>query len=44
VLELGANGGYEEIGRVQGTTSFRALQPFAVDIAPARLVEGLVPP
>lgn len=44
VFELGANGGYEEIGRVQGTTSFRALKPFAVDIVPARLVEGLQPP
>jgi hypothetical protein len=44
VFDIGANGGYEEIGRVQGTTPFRALQPFAVDIVPARLAEGLLPP
>ena len=40
VFELGASGRYEEIGRVHGTTPFRALKPFAVDIVPARLVEA----
>ncbi len=44
VFELGPGGRYEERGRVHGTTAFRALRPFAVDIIPARLVEGVLPP
>lgn len=44
VFELGPDGRYFESGRVHGTTPFRALKPFAVDIVPARLVEGLLPP
>ena len=44
VFELAADGRYEEVGRVHGTTPFRALRPFAVDIVPARLVEGVLPP
>jgi Uma2 family endonuclease len=44
VFELGAGGRYEEGGCGSGTTPFRALKPFAVDIVPARLVEGVLPP
>jgi Uma2 family endonuclease len=44
VFELGPGGRYEERGRVGGPTPFRALRPFAVDIVPARLVEGVLPP
>ena len=44
VFELGPGGRYEEGGRARGTTPFRALRPFAVDIVPARLVEGVLPP
>jgi hypothetical protein len=44
VFELGPDDRYEEGGRVHGTTPFRALKPFAVDIVPARLVEGVLPP
>jgi Uma2 family endonuclease len=43
-FELGADGRYGEVGRVHGTTPFPALRPFAVDIVPARLVEGVLPP
>lgn len=35
---------YQEGGRVHGITPFRALKPFAAEIAPARLVEGVLPP
>jgi Uma2 family endonuclease len=44
VFELGADGRYEERGHVRGPTPFRGLKPFAVDIVPARLVEGVLPP
>lgn len=44
VFELGPDGRYEECGRAHGTAPFRALRPFAVDIVPARLVEGVLPP
>jgi hypothetical protein len=44
VFELGADGRYSENGRVRGATPFRALKPFAVDSAPARLVAGVLPP
>jgi Uma2 family endonuclease len=44
VFELGPDGSYEESGRVQGATPFRAVKPFAVDVIPARLVEGVPPP
>jgi len=44
VFELGADGRYEEAGRVHGPTPFRAVKPFTVDIVPARLVEGVLPP
>jgi Uma2 family endonuclease len=44
VFELGADGRYEERGRAHGTTPFRALKPFAVEVVPARLVEGVLPP
>ena len=44
VFELGRDGRYAESGRVHGPTPFRALKPFAVDIVPARLVEGVLPP
>jgi len=44
VFELGADGRYEEVGRVHGATPFPAVRPFAVDIVPARLVEGVLPP
>jgi Uma2 family endonuclease len=43
-FELGPGGGYVERGRVRGTTTFRAFKPFAVDIVPARLVDGVLPP
>jgi Uma2 family endonuclease len=44
VFELGSSGRYEEGIRVQGANPFRASKPFAVDIIPARLVEGVLPP
>jgi Uma2 family endonuclease len=44
VYELGPDGRYEEGGRVHGPTPFRAVKPFAVDIIPAQLVEGVLPP
>ena len=44
VFERGDDGRYAEAGRVEGTGAFRPLNPFAVDIIPARLVEGLLPP
>jgi len=44
VFELGADGRYKDGHRVRGATPFRALKPFAVDIIPARLVEGVLPP
>jgi Uma2 family endonuclease len=44
VFELDVDGRYAENGRVRGATPFRALKPFAVDIIPARLVAGVLPP
>jgi Uma2 family endonuclease len=44
VFEFGADGRYSENGRVHGATPFRALKPFAVDVVPARLVAGVLPP
>jgi Uma2 family endonuclease len=44
VFELSPDGRYSEIGCAHGATTFRALKPFAVDIVPARLVEGVLPP
>jgi Uma2 family endonuclease len=44
VFELGPDGRYSECGRARGATPFRALKPFAVDLVPARLVEGVLPP
>ncbi|MBO0823272.1 MAG: Uma2 family endonuclease, partial [Actinobacteria bacterium] len=44
VFEIGPSGRYEESGRFDGTSPFRANRPFAVDIVPARLVEGVLPP
>jgi Uma2 family endonuclease len=44
VFELGPDGRYVEKGRVHGHTPFRAVKPFAVDVVPARLVAGLLPP
>jgi len=43
-FELGPDGRYGERDCVHGTAPFRALRPFAVDIIPARLVEGVLPP
>jgi Uma2 family endonuclease len=43
VFELGTDGRYFENGRVRGAAPFRALKPSAVDIAPARLVAGVLP-
>ena len=44
LFEFGPGRRYEERGRGHGTPPFRALKPFAVDIVPARLVEGVLPP
>jgi Uma2 family endonuclease len=43
-FELDPDGRYSEYCRAHGATPFRALKPFAVDIIPARLVEGVLPP
>jgi Uma2 family endonuclease len=42
VLELGPRG-YVQVGRVAGRATFRANQPFVVEISPATLVAGLFP-
>ena len=44
VFELAPSGRYKESGRGREATPFRALKPFGVDIVPARLVEGVLPP
>jgi Uma2 family endonuclease len=44
VFQLCPGGHYAECGRVHGATPFRALKPFAVNVVPARLVEGVLPP
>jgi Uma2 family endonuclease len=43
VFEIGPDGRYLEAGRIAGTASFRAVQPFEVEISPALLVAGLLP-
>ena len=42
VFEL-TGGGYEQAGHAAGDEVFRAVRPFAVEVAPARLVAGLRP-
>jgi Uma2 family endonuclease len=44
VFQLGPGGHYAECGRVHGVTPFCALKPFAVNVVPARLVAGVLPP
>ena len=43
VLELDAEGRYQQVAHVEGDEDFVATRPFPVTLVPARLLDGLRP-